>query len=124
MGQQEVQVPSAVVDSHGYRDSKQVLAVGTGATRGGSKLNPRVVLALQLVLVLGQEVEVPHVVKDDAIVLVPVKAAHGLGKNFQATHFQLQRQLEQGLRPFRLACLGGAEHDEDRIAQAILAESC
>ena len=106
MRQQEVQVSRTVVDGHDHGHREEVLAVGAGTSWSRCELHTGIILALQLVLMLCQEVEVANIVQNDAIVPSPVKAAHGFWEDLQASHLKLQRSLEQGFCPFRLACLG------------------
>ena len=116
MRAQEVQVPCAVVDGDCHRHRKGVLPVRARAARSRGKFDTRVVLALKFVLVLRNELQVPHIVQDDAIMGVPVKGAHPLWEDVETPHFELQRALEQGLHPLCFPCLGGPVDDEQWIA--------
>ena len=68
---QALHVSSTVVDGDGHWHGKEVLAVSTGAAGSGGKLNTSVLFALQFVLVLRDELQVPDIIQDDGIVRLP-----------------------------------------------------
>ena len=74
---EEAKVGCGVVARHGDRNAEQPPLVGELAPGRACKLDPRVVLTLQLVLVLHNEFEVADVVEDDRIVDASLKLLHG-----------------------------------------------
>ena len=93
---EEVEIARAVVGSDCDGNSKEVPAVGarpTGDLHSGS------ILSLKFVLLFSQECEVSNVIQNEAIVHPSVKAARGFRKDLEASHFQFERLLEEGLDP-------------------------
>ena len=96
---EEVEIARALVGSDCDGNSKEVPAVGARPTGGCCKLHSGSILSLKFVLLFGQECEVSNVIQNDAIVHPSVKAAHGFRKDLEASHFQFERLLEEGLDP-------------------------
>ena len=124
MALQIVQVACAVVYSHSNRYGKEVLSECTGAPWRRGELHTGVILSLDLVLMFRKERQVTDVVQDDAIVYVPLEASHAVREHFQRADFQVQDILEKRLDPLSLTSVRSTQHQEQRIAQTVLAEHC